>query len=346
MNKWKYWLVSIFLLGLFMLTGIESYASELKFSVEPELPENQVTDKHTYFDLLTKPKQKQTLTLHLRNDTDKDVVVEPKINAATTNINGVVEYGESNTKLDKTAPYDLTEVVVPGEEEVKIPAKGSHDLKLKVQMPEKSFKGVLAGGITLQEKDQGKEKNDEKDKQDKGLAIENKYAYEVAILLQESEDKVVQDLSLEDVAPGQVNARNVINAKLKNPKATYINQLAVKAKITKKGSKDPLYTSEKKDMQMAPNTSFKYPISLEGEKLKPGNYKLTMKATSSEEEWSFTKDFEIKAEDAKKYNEKDVTIEDDNYFWWYVGLASVLILVAILVAVYIYRKKKAMKIKE
>ncbi|EMW5328258.1 DUF916 and DUF3324 domain-containing protein [Enterococcus faecalis] len=339
MNKLKYWLVGIFLIGLFTLSGVGSYASELKFSVEPVLPDNQLDNKNTYFDLMVKPEQKQTLVIHMRNDTDKEVVVEPKIHAATTNINGVVEYGESNTTLDETAPFDLAKLVVPEEKEVKIPAKSTHDLKMTVQMPKEAFKGMLAGGITLQEKEQKQEKESKK-KEEQGLAIENKYAYVVAIVLQESKDKVAQKLSLETVKPDQVNARNVINATLKNPEPTYINQLSVKAKITKKGEKESLYTSEKKEMQMAPNTSFAYPIALKGERLEPGKYTLEMQATSSKEKWSFTKDFEIKAETAKKLNDKDVTIQKNDNLWLYSSLIILIVFVIILLGILIYQKKK------
>jgi hypothetical protein len=341
MNKLKYWIIGICFIVMMTMYGNLSYAAELKFSVEPVLPENQITDKHTYFDLLMKPEQKQTLTIHMRNDTDKEVVVEPKINPATTNINGVVEYGSSNTSLDKTAPYNVTQLVEPSEKEVKIPAKGEYKLELNVHMPKDPFQGVLAGGITLQEKEQTQKKQTKK--QEQGLAIENKYAYVVAIVLRESKDAVAQQLLLEDVAPGQVNARNVIKATLKNPKAAYINQLAVKAKITKKGQTESLYTSEKKEMQMAPNSTFTYPIALEGQKLEAGKYTLAMKAISSQKEWTFTKDFEIQANVAKQLNEKDVTIPKNNHLWLYIGLTVLLIVIVFLVSIFIYRKQKRNK---
>lgn len=102
-----------------------------------------------------------------------------------------------------------------------------------------------------------------------------------------------------------------------------------------------MYISEKKDMQMAPNTTFDYPISLEGKRLEPGKYTLVMNAKSSKENWSFTKDFEIKAEVAKKLNDKDVTIKKNNNSWMYIILICLLIFI-ILLAIFIFkiRKKK------
>lgn len=206
-------------------------ASQLKFSVEPIIPVNQKDQSKTYFDLSVKPEDHQVLKIHMRNDTDKEVTVEPSVHAATTNINGVVEYGESNTKLNKTSQYNIEEIVKPTVKEVKIPANGATDLELTVDVPKDEFDGILAGGITLKEKDSHEEK---KKQEGQGLAIENKYAYVVAVVLNELETKVDSELKLEKVAPNQVNARNVINATLQNTKPKYMNQLSIDSKVTKK----------------------------------------------------------------------------------------------------------------
>ncbi|MFQ9320842.1 MAG: DUF916 and DUF3324 domain-containing protein [Enterococcus durans] len=316
-------------------------ASELKFSVEPILPENQINQEHTYFDLIVEPDQKQTVKVHMRNDTNQDIFVVPHIEAATTNINGVVEYGESNSKLDKTAPYNIADLVKAKEKEVKIPANNSYDLEIEIKMPKEKFEGVLAGGITLQEKDEPQKEN--KSKKQQGLAIENKYAYVVAIILQENLEELTQTLTLDKVVPSQVNARNTINATLKNREATYINQLSVETKITKKGDKSILYSSEKEGMQMAPNTSFAYPIFLDGKKLKPGKYTLDMKVKSAKQGWEFTKEFEVEPEVAKRLNASDVTIEKDNYLWLY---STVTIVIVILLVSYLLIKNKKNKKNE
>lgn len=56
-----------------------SFASEFNFAVTPKPSENQIDKQKTYFDLLLAPNQEETLTVDLRNDTDKEVVVEAQI---------------------------------------------------------------------------------------------------------------------------------------------------------------------------------------------------------------------------------------------------------------------------
>ncbi|MGH2311426.1 WxL protein host-binding domain-containing protein, partial [Enterococcus faecalis] len=76
-------------------------------------------------------------------------------------------------------------------------------------MTKEEFSGQLAGGITSSEKvDETKDKQKENTK---GLAIENRYAYTVAVLLRENETVVQAELSLEKVEPTQRNARSVIS---------------------------------------------------------------------------------------------------------------------------------------
>lgn len=332
---------TIIMLTLTMIGGY-ARASELNFSVDPHLPENQINKDHTYFDLLMKPSDKQKVKINLRNDTDKEVIVEAVVSPATTNLNGVVEYGPSNNQLNETAPYNISTVVRTSEREVHIPAKGQSDLEILIDMPDKSFKGKLAGGINLFQK--ANEDDEQKSKEGKqGLAIENKFGYALAIILQESLEEVAPELELIKVAPGQVNARNVINATLKNTSPTYINKISVNTKINKKGEKESLYSSKKEDMQMSPSSFLVYPVPLEGKKLMGGKYELTMEVSSSKKTWSFKKEFEIASDIAKKLNEKDVTIEKSNN-WLYIVI--IIVIIILLMSYFYWNKQRKIAIKK
>lgn len=309
-------------------------ASELNFAVEPLIPENQRDKTKTYFDLLVKPDSEQTIEINLRNDTENEVIVEPKVHSATTNLNGVVEYGPVETKRDSTLKHDLNEVVSV-EKEVKIPAQSSVKLPLTITVPKEEFNGILAGGITLQEKETKNNDNTET----KGLSIQNQYAYVVALVLNENNTQVKPELKLNKVFPDQVNARNVINANLQNSTPNYLNQLNVVAKITQKGKTTALYETTKKAMQMAPNSNFDFPISLAGEKLEAGEYTLELTATTKADRWHWKKNFTIKADEAKKLNAKDVTIKKD-YTWLYIMIGIGLIVLSILIVILILKRKR------
>lgn len=322
----------VFVCGLLATeTGI---ASELSFSVQTELPANQVDAKKSYFDLLMTPNQQQTLYINLTNDTDRDITIEAEVNSATTNSGGVVEYGKSQSKPDATLLYDLAEIV-DVVESVELKAKSSLRLPLTIQMPEEKISGILVGGITLKEK-QDEQKNDQ---ESEALEIENLYSYAVAIVLQEDQETVEPELQLNEVAPGQKNRRNVITANLQNVTPTFVNKLAVSTKIYKKGQTEVLYQEAKSEMQLAPNSNFDFPVSLKGEKLAAGTYTMKISATSKEYEWEWERDFTIKAEEAKALNAKDVTINTDYSWLLYVALAVMAILVIVLL-ILLFKKKQ------
>lgn len=109
-------------------------------------------------------------------------------------------------------------------------------------------------------------------------------------------------------------------------------------------------------MQMAPNSNFNLSVPLKGDRLKAGTYTMKIEAYGQKDQngsypfqakgsqkeekyryhWSLEKDFEIKADVAKKLNDSDVTIKKD-YTWVYILIGIVLLLLIILFLV--WRKK-------
>lgn len=353
------------LLGMVMLLwfiGVEeTNAAEFNFSVIPTIPENQIDKSKTYFELKMAPGAEQVLTLLLRNDTDKEVVVEADINPTSTNINGVVEYSNNESVPDPTLLHNLKELSEINKEIVLAP-QSEQQVEVKVRMPKEELFGIISGGITFKEKE-GEDTSQDK-KETKGLSIANKYAYVIAMVLRQNEEPVFPDLVLSQVQANQVNYRNVINANLQNPNSAYLNQLAIKADVKLKGQTEVLYSLKQEMMQVAPNSNFDWPIPLEGKKLKAGNYILTMEAygvksatgeysNGQDEEgqpirykyrWEFEKEFEIKPDQAKKFNQADVSIpEEKNWLWLIIGL--LLLLVVVLVLILIYKSKKTKRAK-
>ena len=166
---------------------------------------------------------------------------------------------------------------------------------------------------------------------------------------------VAPNLILREVEPGQINARNAILTKLQNDQRTYINQVSISATITKKNSKEPVYQVEKEKMQVAPNSNFSFPISLNKKALKPGNYRLSMSIygnksekgafakekdpkTKYENHWTFKKDFRIDPQVADDLNQKDVTLKQDNT-WLYL-LIGLIVLVVFGWCIYILWRKR------
>ncbi len=332
--------ISSYLLSLFILVGfvlpISVEAAEMNFSVQAVIPENQVDKGKTYFDLKMSPDQKQDLAITMKNDTSKDVTVEIGVNTATTNDNGIADYSGNSEKKDSTLKYDLSELIEI-EKEVTVPAKGETTVTAHLKMPAETFDGVLLGGFTFVEK----ESTENKEVQE-GAQIVNKFAYTIGIQLQETDKLIEPELVLNDVLPGQVNFRNVVQSNIQNTEAAIIKNLTVDGKIFKKDGKEALYEAKRTDLRIAPNSNFNFGISLENEEFKPGTYVFKGVANSGEKEWKFEKEFTIKSEVAKELNNTAVELDKDYSLYIYLSIGLV-VLILILIILYLLKKIKSNK---
>lgn len=342
--------------AMLMTPAAHVFASELNFAAKAQMPDNQVNKGVSYFDIKMDQGAKQALHVDLRNDTEKEVAVDVGIASATTNINGVVEYGQNAIKPAKSLAFNMKDYVkTPAQ--VKIPAKGSTVLNLDVTMPSKPLHGVMAGGITLKEHQPGDQAAKDAGK---GVAINNRFSYVIGLLMQQSTDQVAAHVKLNDVKPSQINYRNVILASMENDAATFVNKVAVDAKIMAKGSDKSVYQVAKEGLQMAPDTTFDFPIALEGKTLKPGTYVahfevygnqqadggMTRKKADGKQHyhdhWTLTKQFTITDKVAKNLNQKDVSIKKDNSWQLYalIAVVAVLIMIVALLLVIVFKRKK------
>lgn len=323
----------IFFLSLIPTTF--SKASELNFSVNAVIPDNQIDKEKSYFDLKVTPGEKQKLIVKLRNTTDKEIVINPHIQSAKTNKNGVIDYTPNKIKKDDTLKIAMEDVAkVP--EEVTVPPQSEKDLTIEVTVPKDKFDGVILGGIYLKE---DTSKNKEEDKEN-DVAIKNEYSYVVALQMRQNNNKVKPMLHMNEVNPETQNARNVIVANIQNSEPMIISKLKIDATVNKKGNKDNLAILKKENLQVAPNSNFNIAVPLEGEKLEAGTYILNMKAESAGKEWQFKKEFSISADKATTMNEKDVTLEKETPTMLYIFLGVAFLIVIAVVIYFIIRRNK------
>ncbi|MUN75743.1 DUF3324 domain-containing protein, partial [Enterococcus casseliflavus] len=253
---------------------------------------------------------------------------------------GVVEYGKDAQEPDTSLQYSLNELIDPSGV-IELAGNETKTITIPLHMPEETFEGFLAGGLRITEV---KEEPEESATDEEGVAIKNEFAYVIGVVISNTRDSVQPDLNLQDVFADQLNYRNVISANLQNTTPTFINRLAVEAKVQRAGEEEILYQANEEQMQMAPNSNFNFPISLAGERFQTGDYVLTLKAVSGEEEWEWRRPFTIDGDQARALNQQDVTI-DTTINWLFIG-GSLLILVLLTINIYFIVQKKRSTEKE
>ena len=93
-NKGNFCLAVLsFLVFFFIIQPVQATENEaIGYSVAPVIPDNQLGDTSSYFDIRVEPNQEQTIQVELRNDSTEDKTVQAQLANATTNINGLVVY--------------------------------------------------------------------------------------------------------------------------------------------------------------------------------------------------------------------------------------------------------------
>ncbi|MGA5592381.1 DUF916 and DUF3324 domain-containing protein [Enterococcus mundtii] len=308
----------------------------LNFYVTPEFSENQKSGSDRYFQLTLPPDATEKLTLKLQNANAEAKKVKITPHTAYTNVMGVVEYGQDAEKADPTLKYSLDELI----EQPEIIELGGNETKtvtLDLKMPKEAFEGFLAGGLRIEEV---KEDTTEETSNEEGVAIQNEFAYIIGVVVSNKQDAVQPDLDLLDVFADQLNYRNVISANLQNFTPTFVNRLEVEATVQQDGEEEILYQASQEQMQMAPNSNFNFPISLDGDRFRSGDYVLKMTARSGEDEWEWEQKFTIDADEARALNQQDVTI-DTSINWWMIGSIILLVtLLGIVLYLFIHKRKK------
>lgn len=323
----------VLLLNLFIAPKL-TYAMEnsLDFYVTPIFTENQLNESDRYFNLNAEPGSIETLTLKLENANDRSKKIQITPHTAFTNTMGVVEYGADAEIPDPTLPYSLKDLIETPEI-VELAGNETKNIEISLNMPQATFSGLLAGGLRISEHN-----DKEREKEEDGVAINNEFAYVVGIVASNDRSTVQADLELHDVFADQLNYRNVISANIQNFTPTFVNRLEVEATVQKKGEDNILYEAKKEQMQMAPNSNFNFPISLEGDRFRSGEYTLNLIAKSGEEEWKWERDFTIDANEARALNRADVTI-DTGINWWIIVSVSLIVLL-LLIIIWLLIKKR------
>ncbi|WP_430597714.1 DUF916 and DUF3324 domain-containing protein [Enterococcus sp. AZ177] len=310
-------------------------ASEGGFTYKAIYPENQHNDVG-YFDLRMKPGQKQTVIMQMSNSSNKELVMEVRLNSTKTNSNGVLEYGSSSLAKDKSLKYEFSDIV-KGPDTVTIPAKGTLDYTMEIKMPEATFDGVISGGIEIQEKE-----SEEAQKSEKGMVI-NKYAYVVGMLLTETDKQIKPNLKFNKVYPELKNYRNAIFINFSNVESAFIDEMTIDVQIMRKSSDEVVYDTKQSRMRMAPNSMIDFPVSLNGEKMVAGDYRARVVVTADGEKWSWEEPFIITDEEADKFNQEDVSLLQENGINWVMIILIVSGVFLSIVAIFFVVKKLSNK---
>ncbi|MFD2829936.1 DUF916 and DUF3324 domain-containing protein [Corticicoccus populi] len=321
---------------------VSAEEDQVPFSVTPVLPENQVNEEVTYFDIEMTQNQRQNLEIIIHNSSDEEIELEISTHFAATNSNGVITYDGSIDTYHESMNYAFDDISSVNTEQITVEADSEETVVVNVEAPDESFDGMILGGIFVtQEADNNNEES--------AVDIINQYAYALAVQITEegNDTEVEPDLGLESVSAGLINHRTGLQTTFYNPTPTLIQELHIKAEVFENGSDEPLFTEENESFNVAPNNVFNFPVSFNNERLEPGDYTFRATAENESHQWEFEETFEITEEEAEDGNEGAVELvepeatQDNTLMYILLAIGAVVTLLLIVVIVLLLRRKKS-----
>lgn len=331
----KYGMMLLFALFLFLNSPVGFAESLDTFDAIIHPPENQKDKSLLYYDLQLAPNQQEKLMVTLVNKSKEAIDIRASFNRAITNSVGVIEYSGLNKDTSASVPNNIEELVTLGTASVTLEPNQTKDIYLTVQMPQNAFKGVLAGGLYLEQVPTGKVEGN----------IRNIFSREIAVLLRNETTPVQPELNIQKAYATQKNYRNMIELQIENAQPTYVKNVAVTYNVLLDDDKTVL-EGKKERMSIAPNTVFPFQIPLSGAEFASGKYTVQAKVTSDDQEWTGTPSFTVNQETAQQYNDNDVTIDKSAFAfpsWSTLAVLVTLLLLAIVVIFLILRNRKLKK---
>lgn len=339
MQKTK--IICIFLAAIFCITlccPIQVQASQVgSFSLRAVIPENQVDLKNTYFDLRLQPGQTQTVQLRLTNGYSEAIRISLSLHTASTGRNGIILYEERDS-FDQSLAYKGQDYAQILQSEVTVPAGEEKFADIKITMPTASFDGCLLSGIYATAEPVNGQVNTSTATEN--IQLSNHYAYTIGLKLTQNDKHVSPELHLKSIQPALVNYRPMINVNLQNSEAVIIKGIQINGEIFRKGSDVALRTVDKNSVDMAPNSNFDLGFDWGDGTIKPGWYRLKLRATYKERIWEWDEEFEVKAETVDQINQ-DSLFKAPKVVWPYIviGLLSLTILLMLLFLILGKRRK-------
>jgi len=309
--KTKRWVRQLVMLAGILFVGAivgvldvkaDNSQSQIGFTVEPIIPENQIDKEASYFHLSVEPDEQQEISVRIKSLEKEPVTIELGVNNAVTSSSGIIDYGKEKPILDESLKVPLTTMVTIPKENQKVTVKDFEEkiVKINIHTPKKTFPGIKLGALTFM-------KAEEKDNKKKAGII-NRYGYKIGLIL--SEDRTTYneggDLKLKSIKPGLDNGQKAININFQNPEPKILPKLMIQAKMTKKDSKTVMKELKMTDRSMAPNSNFNFSVPWGMDPIKPGKYTMHIAAQSGDRKWKWDEDFTISESEANKTNKNSV----------------------------------------
>lgn len=315
-------------LGLAMTIGLLQaaqpvHAASTNFQAAAELPSNQIDKQIHYFNLLVTPGSQQDLLILIQNTDSGSHRISVSPNRAGTNGNGLIDYSKHKQAKPKSLALNI-EDYLPKPKIYTVDPHSTRRIKLRLNVPNKSWSGILLGGIRVEELDPNAS----------GQKANSRVAYNIAIELQTSKTlpKQTPQLQFNGVQLKERASGDSVNALLENPAPMIQSGLHVNAQIFHRNGTKVVMNRELSGITMAPNSIMTFPITQSAKMLRPGHYRLVIDGNNQSETWHFERDFTIHATVMKTKKTNTQSAQHKIFpVWVVIGLLTIAVVLVVII---------------
>ncbi|MGD9559645.1 MAG: DUF916 and DUF3324 domain-containing protein [Oscillospiraceae bacterium] len=215
------------------------------FYVRAVLPEYQLDDTLTYFDLRMRPGQSHTLEVEVVNEGDAAITVIVAAISASTNRNGIIDYKTPDIR-DETLKYPFSDMATLENQSLSIPPQSTAMARVAIDMPAEAYDGTVLGSLVFTRQPEGAGPG-------QGMTLQNVYSYVLGVKLSENDTIVLPEFELVSIEAETLNYQPAMVHSIRNRAAAIAKDIDLHILVRdESGNVTGAFTRQ--GIDMAPNS--------------------------------------------------------------------------------------------
>ncbi len=322
-----------FFISLCCVTKVTGHAQTTRFTVTPELPQNQVSDV-TYFDLLVNHETEQNLTVALHNTSPDPLTIKASALNSYTASTGIIAYQAEQT-AEENQGISFSELIENPRQTIQLAPGESYQVHFTLSMKGKEFAGEILGVFAFEE-----EPSETTESQQTNLQANYKIQQGVR-LRQNVATMPDPQLSLINSEAAERNGSAALKSSIRNSQPTAFGKISVKTIIREQDSGNKVGGFSAENFQIAPNSVLELFSTCDQNILEPGTYLLRIELNAPKGTWVFEDSVVVDRKQANLINRQ--TTLGAAYLqkqYWFYALGILLFLLVLLLLFFLYKRPK------
>ncbi|MFS0937833.1 DUF916 and DUF3324 domain-containing protein [Enterococcus casseliflavus] len=322
-----------FFISLCCFTKVTGHAQTTRFTVTPELPQNQVSDV-SYFDLLVNHETEQNLTVALHNTSSDPLTIKATALNSYTASTGIIAYQAEQT-AEENQGISFSELIENPRQTIKLDPGESYQVYFTLSLKGTDFAGEILGVFAFEE-----EPSETTESQQTNLQAN--YKIQQGVRLRQNVATLPDpQLSLINSEAVERNGSAALKSSIRNSQPTAFGKISVKTIIREQDSGNKVGGFSAENFQIAPNSVLELFSAFDQNILEPGTYLLRIELNAPKGTWVFEDSVVVDRKQAHLVNRQ--TTLGAAYLqkqYWFYALGILLFLLVLLLLFFLYKRCK------